>query len=489
MACLGLAGLETDHIVQFQARFKVLGSPVTDLLARLFAALACKPIERKLGRGGTAADFKHQRWSPRTVNSIPQATISAYSGSEAARVLRHSGRRSQHVGDQGSAIVTDSSLRTALLTIRSLGRRGVRIIAAERPGPRENDLGGLSRYVERRIVVPDNRSDPEGWVEAMLEASRDHDVLMPMGMYAIGPVARRLDDFRAVTGVALPDWETINLADETPRLLDIARELQIPVPKQFSLSAYANVAALAKAATYPAIVKIGVEAGLPPAERYSIVSDAAELEQAVKRFSRYTDAPVIQEFVVGDGIGVEALYDFEHRQVAAFCHRRLREYPLSGGPSTYCESLHHPAAEAYARRLLDRLRWTGLAMVEFKIDARTSTPMLMEINPRPWGSIALPIRAGTDFPWLAYRLARDGALEAQPDWPNGVRLRYMVSDLRAAAAAFRSTDSVGERLAIIGSLLDPRVKEGILSLRDPAPLWWGYLRRGVNRILHGRALA
>ncbi len=37
-------------------------------------------------------------------------------------------------------------------------------------------------------------------------------------------------------------------------------------------------------------------------------------------------------------------------------------------------------------------------MVEFKADARTGTPYLMEINGRFWGSLQLAIDAGVDFP-------------------------------------------------------------------------------------------
>jgi len=377
--------------------------------------------------------------------------------------------------DEGSVLVTDSSLRTALFVIRSLGVHGVRITAAERPTPRGLDLGGLSRYVERRLTVPDNRTDPDSWCDAVLDAAAQHTVLMPMGMHAIGPVCRRLDEFQRVTRVALPSWDTVRQADDTPRLLELARRLDIPTPRDFSDSSEIPSTA------FPVIVKIGVEAGLPPGDRYRIVRHRQELADAVAHFKRFNPRPIVQELIVGDGIGYEALYDFQHRQVAAFCHRRLREYPVTGGPSTYCESIHEPRAAEYSRRLLDELRWTGLAMVEFKIDSRTGEPILMEINPRPWGSMALPIRAGVDFPWLTFLLARDGRVESIRDWPDGVRLRYLLNDVPAVAAELRRARSWRRRAAIIGSLLDPRVKEGVLSFDDLRPTW-AYLTKGIRRV-------
>jgi len=43
------------------------------------------------------------------------------------------------------------------------------------------------------------------------------------------------------------------------------------------------------------------------------------------------------------------------------------------------------------------LGWNGLAMVEFKEDPRNSELVLMEINPRMWGTIGLALFAGADF--------------------------------------------------------------------------------------------
>lgn len=387
----------------------------------------------------------------------------------------------------GSALVTDSALRTALFTIRNLGEHGVRITVAERETARMENLGSLSRYVSRRIVVPDNVTMPDAYAEALLEHVEGHDVLMPIGMHTIEPVARRLDAFRQRTRVALPPWPVIERADDTRALLRLAVSLGIPTPRTFALSEYASVEALASEMILPAIVKIGVEAGLPPGERYQIVSTVSQLRAAVDRLRRYTEAPIIQELIVGDGIGFEALYDYDGRLVASFCHRRLREYPTTGGPSTFCESCHVEGAATYGRQLLDHLGWVGLAMVEFKMDRARGIPVLMEINPRPWGSIALPIRAGVEFPWLLYQLARDGRLDQQPDYRDGIRLRYLVNDLQAAAAEWRQTSSLAAKFSLLGSVCDPRVKEGVLSLRDPLPSW-AYLRKAAMRAgrMHAR---
>ena len=46
---------------------------------------------------------------------------------------------------------------------------------------------------------------------------------------------------------------------------------------------------------------------------------------------------------------------------------------------------------------MKHLNWTGVAMVEYKLD-NNGVPVLMEINPKFWGSHDLALACGIDFP-------------------------------------------------------------------------------------------
>jgi hypothetical protein len=50
----------------------------------------------------------------------------------------------------------------------------------------------------------------------------------------------------------------------------------------------------------------------------------------------------------------------------------------------------------------------------------------MEINAKFWGSIALAIAAGVDFPVLLYRLAKGEKIEARPPYRLNVRCRWLL---------------------------------------------------------------
>jgi predicted ATP-grasp superfamily ATP-dependent carboligase len=128
----------------------------------------------------------------------------------------------------------------------------------------------------------------------------------------------------------------------------------------------------------------------------------------------------------GQGIGVCLLLDRSHLVRAGFVHRRLREYPVTGGPSTLRESCNHEQAYTDAVRLLQDLRFVGVAMVEFKNDTRTGKANLLEVNPRFWGSLALAVDAGVNFPLLWTLMALGEDVAPVTSYRLGHRCRWLL---------------------------------------------------------------
>jgi predicted ATP-grasp superfamily ATP-dependent carboligase len=115
--------------------------------------------------------------------------------------------------------------------------------------------------------------------------------------------------------------------------------------------------------------------------------------------------------------------------VSLFGHRRIREKPPSGGVSVLRESVPvSPLARAFTGKLLDHLKWHGVAMVEFKVDDRDGVPKLMEINGRFWGSLQLAIDAGVDFPEILLRMAIGETVEPDFRYKEGVATRWLWGD-------------------------------------------------------------
>jgi protein-tyrosine-phosphatase len=81
-------------------------------------------------------------------------------------------------------------------------------------------------------------------------------------------------------------------------------------------------------------------------------------------------------------------------------------------------------------------------MVEFLVtpDGRH---YLMEINPRLWGSLALAIDAGVDFPWGLFLMATGQPLPPQPDYRAPYYTRALAQDSRWILERLRSQPMKG----------------------------------------------
>jgi predicted ATP-grasp superfamily ATP-dependent carboligase len=136
---------------------------------------------------------------------------------------------------------------------------------------------------------------------------------------------------------------------------------------------------------------------------------------------------VIQELIPpgGDTYGFEGLFNKNSEPRAVFVHKRLREFPITGGPSTLRVGVDNEEVKELGIRLLQALQWYGLAMVEFKVDPRDNRPKLMEINGRFWGSLPVSIASGVDFPYLLCKLATEGDIKPDLDYKKGVKARLL----------------------------------------------------------------
>ena len=190
----------------------------------------------------------------------------------------------------------------------------------------------------------------------------------------------------------------------------------------------------------------------------------------------------MQQYLRGTGLGIELLLS-GGRPLAAFAHKRLHEVPLTGGVSSFRESVPLDATlYDHALRLLGELRWTGLAMVEFKVGATRTE--LMEINGRVWGSLPLAVASGMDFPALLAQLHLAGEAAIVPRlgaaYRVGVRCRDLKRDLIWITSVlahrqpypYLSTPTRTEGLLACLGLFNLRSKQDLLTLDDPFPGLW-----------------
>jgi predicted ATP-grasp superfamily ATP-dependent carboligase len=264
---------------------------------------------------------------------------------------------------------------------------------------------------------------------AIIERNRI-DTIIPCGdevLVALVPISGKLKD--RVT-LCCPPPETCRQVLSKHETLRIAAKLGIPFPRIHQLGGRQDLAARQAEIEFPVVAK-------PRCKEYGILTGInlcrfdsfAELAAAFDRDPSFGQTFLIQEYLPGVGVGVEAVM---HRGQPAvlFQHRRVREFPVDGGVSVAAVSEPlDPVLSGHAVRLLRALNWEGAAMVEFRQDPASGRVGLMEVNGRFWGSMALSCRAGLEFPYYSWQVAHGIAPEPPPRYKI-VRFRWLHGDIQ-----------------------------------------------------------
>jgi predicted ATP-grasp superfamily ATP-dependent carboligase len=339
-------------------------------------------------------------------------------------------------------LVTDGDTRSGLAAVRSLGQAGHEVIVATTQHP---SLASASRFAAGHVIVPNPGADPAAFVHAVhAEIARRHiELVMPMTEVTTLLLAEKQDELPSGCRFPFADVATVSRAADKAYVVGLAGQLGVPVPATIVVDSPAQALARAHELPWPIVAK-PARSRVREGSRWLSTSvayahDAAELAALVNALPLAAFPLLLQERIVGGGAGVFACCD-RGRPVALFAHSRLREKPPSGGVSVLCESAPlDERAVAHATRLLEALRWHGVAMVEFKRDDRDGSLRLMEINGRFWGSLQLAIDAGVDFPRILAAVAQGHPPAAPPDYRVGVRSRWLAGDLDALLLLLRKS--------------------------------------------------
>lgn len=375
------------------------------------------------------------------------------------------------------AIVTDVHYRMSLALIRDLAQAGVRVVCCEREGAGV-PLGFRSRWAAQKVTLP-----REDWPDELYrlcaqvcEERRERPALLPVGAATLAALAEDRERFSAVCGLCIPAPEQLELFNSKVRVHELAASLGVPVPGSFVRSPGEEADAFLSRIPLPAVVKpvCGERLGLAAAQRYAIVRTGGQLREAFLRFQALAgEDPVVQEYLPGGALGCSVLA-LEGRVLSHICHRRLREYPVSGGPSSCCRCVDRPDLAGYAAKLTEAAGYTGLAMFEFKEDAG-GKPRLLEVNPRIWGTYPLTRTADSGLSLLWCTLARNrGNPEKEPlplpraDKPRACKMVFAPSDWMAALGYLRQ-GRPGQALGALADLLNPFVRDGLFEWGDVAP--------------------
>jgi predicted ATP-grasp superfamily ATP-dependent carboligase/glycosyltransferase involved in cell wall biosynthesis len=343
---------------------------------------------------------------------------------------------SPRLAGKPGALVLGAGYR-ALPVVRSLGRKGIEVWVLRTD---EHQVAWWSRYTSRRLRA--DSTEPHALVRELVALASAHNLsgwaLMPTIDDDAAAIAANADELGRHYRVGTPRHETVAWAIDKTNVSALAAKLGLDMPRSWPAHAPGDVEN--DAIVFPSIVKPAFR----PREIATTTPKAWKGEDRDQLRAAYAQAReavpqgqlMIQELIPGGGdqqLAYGALCR-DGKVLASIAVRRSRQWPPEFGmASSFVESIDDEELAAAAERLLGATNCTGLVEVEFKRDPRDGRLALLDVNPRPWGWIAIGSSAGVDFPYLHWRLLM-GEDVPRTRGKAGVRWIRFTTDLPAAVA-------------------------------------------------------
>lgn len=366
---------------------------------------------------------------------------------------------------------------SALTIARSLAAR---YYVVDTASPREVPLVAYSNAVSANFQYPDPLVDEAAFLKWLLTHLRkeEYELVIPVTERSLVPLAKHRNAL-VHTRVAMADEDSLQLVLDKAATFSLAERIGVSTPQSFYISGIDELPALLPKLRFPVVVKPShsVSAGSEGYSKRNVsyANDENELKLQCRACLRHSSV-ILQSYFRGLGAGVELIAK-QGEILYAFQHLRLHEVPLTGGGSSFRMSTElEPELLDAATRLIREIRWTGVAMVEFKWNPATREYCLMEINGRFWGSLPLAVAAGADFPAMQAELSLTGGLGDYPAYRRGVYCRNLPSDvmwhemvLRSESDKITQVPTFGSVLKDLSKVLSPKHHFDTQCLSDPLP--------------------
>lgn len=315
-------------------------------------------------------------------------------------------------------LVLGDDVRAFLAVVRSLGRLGLEVHAA----PSDWTSPALrSRYVHQTHSLPSYAASPEAWETRLLELAGNYSIgmILPCSDSSLAKLhhAGRL----GIAQLGVPGPAAMAAFTDKAATRALAESLGIPVAAGELLTPETDADALTGRLGLPMAIKPRASYALRDVveKRFArIVKSRAELRKTLAAHAH--EDYLAESFFVGDGVGVSVIAR-QGTILQAYQHRRLLEASETGASTSRISETINPELLRSVEAMTGATKLHGVAMFEFRRDRKTGDHILLEVNPRFWGSLPLALEAGVDFPVMLHDLLSGKPVHVTCDYRVGVR--------------------------------------------------------------------
>jgi D-aspartate ligase len=299
-----------------------------------------------------------------------------------------------------------------LSVIQALAEKKVQVYALDS----KRKVGTFSRYA-KFLRCPDPLVAEDQFVEFLIRELKNFEekpVLFPVNDAWAMAVSKHKALLEQYSHICVADSEVIELLLHKSDFYSWATNQKIRVPRTYSLDELSNITN----DVFPIIAK-------PEARRVSAndlnamshvdkmdsirlvrLNSRTELLNFINIHKSYLNDVIFQEYIPGLSdcmftVGIYADRNFQVRGI--FTGRKVRGFPPESGDCILGQVESVPSyIMSLSHELCTKLKYHGIAEIEFKRNNLTGEFVLIEINPRSWSWVGITPECGVNLPWMAY---------------------------------------------------------------------------------------
>jgi hypothetical protein len=385
-------------------------------------------------------------------------------------VVSGSRRRRGGPAGAGRVVITDAEQRSVLAAARGLAAAGFDVTVL---GTRPRQLSLWSRACHHRGLVADPRVNGERFRADLEHLLREeaYDVVVPGTEQSLMVLAEAAPGASLLADCGIPVATVVGRSLDKLVLGAAAESVGMPPPPTVFCETHDAAVDAARWFGHEIVVKPmrsvqSAGAGL----HWRKSAPASGVEGCRRTIESFTPPLLIQ--LRAAHRAVLSLSGVLHGgKLRAICLSRYqRSWPPPGGVAAFAVTVRPPAmlVDAVTTMML-KIGWSGIFEVEM-LEMNAGAPAVVDLNPRLFGTLALPIAAGANLPavWCSLVIGnRPAFVQAAP----GVSYRFEEGDLRFLLQEARSW----HWKAVLAAAAPRRhTTHALFDRRDPLPLLaWG----------------
>jgi len=341
-------------------------------------------------------------------------------------------KKQDKFNDSNVAVVLGLGM-TALGVMRNLGRNGVSIVCIDSDSWA---IGAFSRYCTKKCIYSQAtlKKNFAEYLRTLGDSLDGKKVLIPTEDKYVRFISDHRKELEDSFIFVMPDEKLCESIMNKRLFYNLALTHDAAVPATyFPQLEDGGIATIAGKITYPCIIKpvYSKEWDFVSTLKAIKASNPNDLIDKYHTIANHNSTEVlIQEIIPGHDnqqYSLCAYFNRESQPLVAFVARKLRQDPIGFGVGTYVKSAREPELEKMGIEFLKKIKYKGIAEIEFKRDSRDKKFKLIEINARSWTQNTLPAKSGVNIIYLSYLDAlgtsngQNSSYQTEVKWFNDFR--------------------------------------------------------------------